>query len=352
VPLCIAILAAFAIDALSDRAGAVMAGLLILLAAGAAGMRPGSIDVPRFIAELAPLAVAAIVVLVIKNRAIVAPSLLALILLQRTISDGALIPANDPRIAYPPLALFRPLQSIGEPFRVVATGPALFPNTATMYGLEDPRVMTAMTLTAYDDTFPAWCRRGGFGFNQVDDLTRPMLSMLNVRFAVVPKDDRIPDGWRDVTADHGSRLIENQRVLPRAFVPRNVRIGVSNDIEDMSAATDFAETAWLDLPGFPRDMPNGPGTIAIHPHDLEVTMARDGFVVVSDSAWSGWRAYVDGRRTKIVRANHAFLGVFVPAGRHMVRLVYLPRSFVIGRMVSLITLSSIVAFGLLRRRRA
>ena len=183
--------------------------------------------------------------------------------------------------------------------------------------------------------------RGGFGFNQIDDLTRPMLSMLNVRFAIVPQSDPIPPGWHDVTLDHGSRLIENERVLPRAFVPHTIRIGVSNDVEDMTAATDFAEQAWLDLPGAARDAPNGPGTVAIRPRtlgfDLAAAMEHDGFVVISEAAWNGWRAYVDGRAAKIVRADHAFLGVFVPAGHHAVRVVYLPQSFVIGRMILLIT---------------
>ncbi|MDP9359828.1 MAG: YfhO family protein [Acidobacteriota bacterium] len=359
VPLCVAILAAFAVDGLSDRAAIVMAGLLVVLAAGASGMRSGTIDAPRFAAELVPLALAAIVVLLVTNRRMAIPILLALVLLQRTISDGALVPANEARIAFPPLALFRPLQAIREPFRVVATGPSLFPNTATMYGLEDARVMTAMTLRAFDETFPAWCRRGGFGFNQIDDLTRPMLSMLNVRFAIVPKDDPIPPGWRDVTSgrnsDHGSRLIENERVLSRAFVPRNVRIGVSNDVEDMTAATDFTERAWLDLPGAARDAPNGPGTVAIRRRklgfDLTATMDHDGFVVISEAAWNGWRASVDGRPTRIVRANHAFLGVFVPAGRHAVRVVYLPQSFVIGRMITFITLALLITAAIVRARR-
>jgi hypothetical protein len=345
VPLCLGILAAFAIDAISDRAGVVMAGLLILLAAGASGMRPGSIDIPRFIAELAPLAIAAVIVLLARNRALVAPSLLALILLQRTISDGALIPANDAGIAFPPVALFQPMQQIREPFRVAAVGPALFPNTATMYGLEDARVMTAMTLGDMIETFPAWCRRGGYGFNQIDDLTRPMLSMLNIRFAVVPEGDPIPDGWRDVVSDHGSRLIENTHVLPRAFVPRNVRIGVSNEVEDMTAATDFADLAWLDVYDVTHDAPNGPGTLTIARRKLgfriDASMERAGFVVISEEAWKGWRAYVDGRPTKIVRANHAFLGVFVPAGKHTIKLICLPQSFVIGRAITFGTLTMI-----------
>jgi len=294
-------------------------------------MRSGSIDMPRFIAELAPLAIAAVIVLFARKRSLIAPSLLALILLQRTISDGALIPANDPRIAFPPVALFRPMQSIAEPFRVVATGPALFPNTATMYGLEDARVMTAMSLGAMIETFPVWCRRGGYGFNQIDDLTRPMLSMLNIRFAIVPESDATPDGWRDVITDRGSRLIENTHVLPRAFVPRTVRIGVSNEVEDMIAASDFAGMAWLDAAGVAHDAANGPGTLTIRRRKLgfhiDASMEHDGFVVISEAAWNGWRAYVDGHPVKILRANHAFLGVFVPAGKHTIRLTYLPQSF-------------------------
>jgi hypothetical protein len=345
VPLCLGILAAFAVDAISDRAGAVMAGLLTLLAAGAFGMRAGTIDMPRFVAEVAPLALAVIIVLFVRNRHAIAPSLLALILLQRTLSDGALVPANDPRIAFPPIALFRPVQSIREPFRVVATGPALFPNTATMYGLEDARVMSAMSLAVMIETFPAWCRRGGYGFNQIDDLTRPMLSMLNIRFAVVRQSDAIPDGWRDVVIDHGSRLIENMRVLPRAFVPRTVRIGVSNEVEDMSAATDFANVAWLDVAGVAHDAANGPGSVTIRRRNLgfhiDAMMEREGFVVISEAAWRGWRAYIDERPAKIIRANHAFLGVFVPAGKHAIRLTYLPQSFVVGRVITFVTLAMI-----------
>src|SRR5437764_775267 len=170
--------------------------------------------------------------------------------------------------------------------------------------------------------------------------------MLNIRFAVVPKGDEIPTGWRDVATDHDSRLIENERLLPRAFVPRNVRIGIANDVEDMAVADDFGAMAWIDAPGVAHDAPNGPGTIGIHPRKLgfklDAVMEHDGFVVISEAAWKGWRAYVDARPAKIVRANHAFLGVFVPAGRHSIRLTYLPQSFVIGRAITFGTLCLIV----------
>ena len=35
-------------------------------------------------------------------------------------------------------------------------------------------------------------------------------------------------------------------------------------------------------------------------------MAQDGWIVVSEPAWKGWRAYIDGRRVEIQIANLAF----------------------------------------------
>jgi uncharacterized membrane protein YfhO len=51
------------------------------------------------------------------------------------------------------------------------------------------------------------------------------------------------------------------------------------------------------------------------------------------------------------RANHAFLGIYVPQGRHRVRLVYLPQSFVIGRAITFATLLAITIVALARKIR-
>ena len=80
-------------------------------------------------------------------------------------------------------------------------------------------------------------------------------------------------------------------------------------------------------------------------------MQRDGFIVISDAALPGWRAYLDGRRVKLLTANHAFLAVYVPAGEHRLRLQYLPQSFVVGRTISFATLALIALFIIIRRRR-
>lgn len=56
----------------------------------------------------------------------------------------------------------------------------------------------------------------------------------------------------------------------------------------------------------------------------------DGFLYVSDTYYPGWRAYVDGKATKIYQANLAFRAVEVPAGKHTVVFRYVPLSFYLG----------------------
>ncbi|HEX2967106.1 MAG TPA: YfhO family protein, partial [Syntrophorhabdaceae bacterium] len=63
---------------------------------------------------------------------------------------------------------------------------------------------------------------------------------------------------------------------------------------------------------------------------LEADSDNDAFLYVSDTYYPGWRAYVDGRRTKIYRANLAFRAVQVPKGKHTVVFKYVPMSFYIG----------------------
>jgi hypothetical protein len=68
-----------------------------------------------------------------------------------------------------------------------------------------------------------------------------------------------------------------------------------------------------------------------------------GYLVLLDSYYPGWRAYVDGREVEIRRANFAFRAVPVPAGRHQIEFVYKPRSFYVGLTITLLS----AVFGLL-----
>ena len=59
-----------------------------------------------------------------------------------------------------------------------------------------------------------------------------------------------------------------------------------------------------------------------------------GYLVLLEGYDPGWRARVDGRPADVRRANMVFRAVAVPAGSHVVDMVYRPRSVVVGGAVS------------------
>jgi hypothetical protein len=71
----------------------------------------------------------------------------------------------------------------------------------------------------------------------------------------------------------------------------------------------------------------------------EVEAKSPALVVVAQSYYPPWHAYVDGKRAVVWRANHAFQAVEVPAGKHEVVLKYEDNTFRAGAIISLAALA-------------
>lgn len=79
--------------------------------------------------------------------------------------------------------------------------------------------------------------------------------------------------------------------------------------------------------------------------EVETESEKDGFLVLSDTYYPGWKATVDGSSTKIYRANFDFRTVGVPAGRHLVKFTFEPTYWRLGLWISAGTLA-VVLLGL------
>lgn len=84
-----------------------------------------------------------------------------------------------------------------------------------------------------------------------------------------------------------------------------------------------------------------------------VDAAAPALVVLSDPWYPQWRAYVDGKKVPLVRTNHAFRGVVVPAGTHEVEFRYEDAAHKKGLVLALLTILGLVAvpFALKMNRR-
>jgi len=308
------------------------------------------------IREAAPLLLAFALLIAFRTNRAAATGLLALLLLQRVSEIGGFIPAVDRRAFFPPIAGFENLPRTTDPYRIVGQGPLFAPNIAAHYGLEDVRGYQAMTFARLAETFPLWSIPQPVWSNRVDDLTAPMLSMMNVRFALALPDSPIPTSWRLVGRYPGYALLENSRALPRAFVPRVVHTNVNNIIRDMRACNDFGAEAWIEIPGPAMDVANGTGSVRTRADGsrllLHASMQSPGWIVVSETAWSGWRASSGRDVIKLHFADRAFLGMYVPAGDHDIVLSYRPKAATTGAIASAATAGLLVVLALVRRRRS
>jgi hypothetical protein len=68
--------------------------------------------------------------------------------------------------------------------------------------------------------------------------------------------------------------------------------------------------------------------------ELDVDAAEPSLVVVAQTYYHRWRARIDDRPARLLRANYAFQAVEVPQGKHHVRLDYVDSAFYAGALIS------------------
>ncbi|MCU1229272.1 MAG: hypothetical protein JWO97_2156 [Acidobacteria bacterium] len=361
--LALAMLAALGIDAMRDGATTMLSATIaiaIILGVAIAALWPAMIASglsasylhTGLLHELLPLLLAIALLLPRPSARVAAVGLLALLLLQRTIEERRAIPTWPAEAFYPHTPLIDALPKNQAPYRIAGREATFLPNMATHYQLEDARGATGMTFARMAETLPLWSRLEPVSFNHIEDLTRPFLSALNVRYAFEETRDPIPDGWRVRAEDRGARLLENPRALDRAFIPREVMF--TDDVAALTRISDFHDASIVSAPPLDnRIIANGSGTLRTKWDrlDLRIDAQLDAasWIVISQTAWRGWQATIDGRDAPLWFGNHAFLAAHVPAGHHELVLRYRPRSFFIGLGLTLSTLIALIAIAVVRR---
>lgn len=296
---------------------------------------------------LVPLLVAGSVLPRLRRRTSVGALALLLIVGERQLEDGWLNSSFARRSFYPavrPLSRLRPAET-ADPFRVVGVGAYLYPDLATMQGFEDPRGYNPLTLTRWAELFPIWRVRKLTHLIVADELS-PFLSLFNVKWALVPAGFRLPSHWKRVFQGAGMMLARNRGVLPRAFVPRRLRWAdnATQSLRGVAALDDPLELVWLEevngpvTPERSIEVDNSVGSVDIlesgFRYRVHTRFQQPGWVVISVSAWRGWRARSDVGDLPLAIADHALIAFRAPAGDHDVELTYRPRSFVWGSRIT------------------
>jgi hypothetical protein len=245
--------------------------------------------------------------------------------------------------------------------RVMATETILFPNFAGVFGLPDIRFVNSMSLTWYQRyaelyllgfSHDAWYAQRlwftGIRIARVPErrviyealLQRQRFySLLGVRFIVTPIDVFFDlPSFSSVYSDKEVRIYENLAVLPRVFVAHDITYARDYEkAQDMLTNINPLATVVLEeKPGIELAGGASLGSLASilsYTEDRVVIgtqLKRPGVLVLTDIFYPGWRAWVDGRESKVLRAYGLFRGIALKEGKHTVVFRYLPSSFKIG----------------------
>lgn len=194
-----------------------------------------------------------------------------------------------------------------------------------------------------------------------DMLSSTTAKLLGVKYIYI-------NPWSDAKVE-GASLIHSKWVkiyrteehLPRAFFVQNVirakedwiinalRNNLFNPQEVLYLAEDFPVPEKASGEVMVKITEYSPHRVLISVHN-----AVDGFLVLSDAYYPGWKCYVDGREEKIYRAYTFLRAVFLKKGYHEVQFIYAPLSYKIGKSITILFsfITLLLALSFRKRKKA
>ncbi len=309
-------------------------------------------------------------------------------------------PAADPALldfTPPALEWLQGQYAQHGPFRITtldAPGAATMnANIPWMFGLEDVRGYDSIIPKRYTDTMALISPQFQLEFNRVAPLTTdhpealdsPLLDLLNVRYVVTEAEIERP-GWRLAYEDGAVRIYENEEVMPRTFtLPERATLTYDRPeafghlveqpgIDPRRAVLLYDPEGVTSTAGALLDAEPVPQRITEYRNiqvTVEATVAEPSWLVLADSYFEGWRAYIrpagsgedQEHQLPVQLVDGNFRGVFIdPAAlaehyaqevdsgqvtlsdRWLVRFRYSPASFQVGAFLSFIA-GAVLLFG-------
>jgi len=182
-----------------------------------------------------------------------------------------------------------------------------------------------------------------------------------LRLAASPERDlpNMSPGQFELIYDGEVEIYRNNHALPRAFVVHRVEIvsGIEESIARMKedrfdpsrVAVIEADLPPEELTALVEGIATGGSNVEITEyHDNQVTLQVEtespGLLVLADTYYPGWKAYVDGEKTPIYPTDMALRSVYLDPGEHEVKFVYSPGSFKVGALVSVLSLLALSVY--------
>lgn len=190
------------------------------------------------------------------------------------------------------------------------------------------QLLTSFTDTSRSDAIVA----PGYGESDFADnrYRKMVLNLLGTKYILNRAENQTtektfpPEEFSQLSNENGWVVLENKQVYPRAFLTSSVPSTLDLSFQPASGTAEIEDY-----------QPN-----VVH---VSTRSEKNSFLFLSDTYYPGWKAFVNGTETEIVKANYAFRAVPVPPGSQKVSFVYKPVSVLVGAIFSGFSILTLIA---------
>lgn len=175
----------------------------------------------------------------------------------------------------------------------------------------------------------------------VGNVNETLWRMLNVKYIILDQNIAFP-GLTLASSDNKDFVYKNENALPRFYfvdsVAKATGIEILNNIKNKKFDPKRKAFVEEDI-----NLPVGDSLAKVIVNKytdekviLKTNSSTNSFLFAGNTYLPGWKAFVNGKETKVYKANYGFMGVIVPKGENTVEFVYAPKSFFITKYIALV----------------
>lgn len=203
----------------------------------------------------------------------------------------------------------------------------------------------------------------GVGLGKREPYARKLLNLMGGKYILhaIPDDHfpwvfpfwNWPEQFNLIYQGDKYEIYQNLAAFPRAFIVYDYQI-IKEPQEIVSqmliSDLDLRKTLILEeMPGLNKEKiePDARGEVTIvnySTNKIKLTVQTNslGLLFLSDNYYPGWKAFVDGRETRIYRADYTFRAIELSPKAKEIEFIYDPQSFRWGRYGSLLGILGII----------
>lgn len=240
------------------------------------------------------------------------------------------------------------LKADKEPFRIVTMTDDASLNRGMMYGISNVGGYSPTILKRYQEFInisQGLAPETPTVVMRIAEYSK-LLDLLGAKYFIIPSNNPIfHPQFKLAFSDNAINIYQNRNYMRSAWIVHNFRVVHGRDaifkaLKEISYADEvileekptIKPIASQGTEAYPEIIKHSPGELI-----MNVGMAQDGFLVLSEIFYPGWKAIVDGEEQKIYQANYILRAIELKKGVHLVRVVYDPPWLKWSLIISLMT---------------